>query len=122
MAKCFKTRRDSNVALTGTATTNNVLSDKTFYNTNARTKQTGTMVNNGAVSASVGVGESYTIPSGYHNGSGKVSGPTLNGTAIAANVVSGKTFYNTSGTAVTGTGALSYYMKGNTTKYNYGSF
>lgn len=110
MAKCFKTRRDSNVTLTGTATENNVLSDKTFYNTNARTKVTGTMANNGAVRASVGVGGSYTIPAGYHNGSGKVSGPTLNGTATASDVVSGKTFYSNSGTKQTGTLDLSSYI------------
>ena len=38
------------------------------------TKVTGTMKNNGAVSASLNTGTtSYTIPAGYHNGSGKVS-------------------------------------------------
>ena len=32
------------------------------------------IVNQGAVSASVKEGETYTIPKGYHNGSGTVSG------------------------------------------------
>lgn len=33
---------------------------------------TGTMVNNGAVNQSLGINGTYTIPAGYHNGSGKV--------------------------------------------------
>lgn len=32
------------------------------------------IANNGAVSAEVKEGETYTIPKGYHNGSGTVSG------------------------------------------------
>lgn len=34
----------------------------------------GNVANNGAVSATVQEGDSYTIPAGYHNGSGTVSG------------------------------------------------
>lgn len=34
---------------------------------------TGTMVNRGAVSQTLGVNGTYTIPEGYHNGSGKVT-------------------------------------------------
>lgn len=34
------------------------------------------ITNQGAKTGSVGIGGSYTIPAGYHNGSGKVSGPT----------------------------------------------
>ena len=33
----------------------------------------GTMPNNGAVSQSLGINGTYTIPAGYHNGSGKVT-------------------------------------------------
>lgn len=36
-------------------------------------KITGNMVNRGAVSQSLGINGSYTIPAGYHNGSGKVT-------------------------------------------------
>ena len=89
--------------LTGDAISGNVLSGKTFYNTDAKTKVTGTMANNGAVSTSVAVGGSYTIPAGYHNGSGKVTGPTLSGDATAGNVLNSKTFYSNSGTKQTGT-------------------
>lgn len=34
----------------------------------------GTIANNGAVEATVKEGETYTIPAGYHNGSGTVTG------------------------------------------------
>ena len=85
----------------GNASSSEVLNGKTFTNDNG--EQTGTMANNGAVSGSVGVGGSYTIPAGYHNGSGKVAGPTLDGNASAANVLSGATFYSNSGTKQTGT-------------------
>lgn len=88
--------------LDGNAAVGNVLSGKTFYS-NSGTKQTGTMTNRGAVTASVGVGGTYTIPAGYHNGSGKISGPTLDGNAQPGQVLSGRTFYNNSGVKQTGT-------------------
>lgn len=60
-------------ALTGDAAVGNVLSGKTFYS-NSYTKLTGTMTNNGAVSATLDTDTtSYTVPAGYHNGSGTVS-------------------------------------------------
>ena len=48
-----------------------VLAGKTFTNDNGA--QTGTMVNRGAVTETLTMGQSYTIPEGYHNGSGTVS-------------------------------------------------
>lgn len=48
-----------------------VLSGKTFTNDNGA--QTGTMTNNGAVTQTLSAGQSYTIPEGYHNGSGTVT-------------------------------------------------
>lgn len=48
-----------------------VLSGKTFTNDNGA--QTGTMTNNGAVTQTITAGQTYTIPAGYHNGSGTVS-------------------------------------------------
>lgn len=74
--------------LSGDAAVGNVLSGKTFYN-NSYTKQTGTMTNNGAVSPSgLDCDGSYTIPAGYHNGSGVV---TANSLASQTGVDSGKT-------------------------------
>ncbi len=56
----------------GNASAWQVLSGATFSSQNG-VNVTGAMTNNGAVSATISAGGSYTIPSGYHNGSGKVS-------------------------------------------------
>lgn len=53
------------------ATAANILSGKTAYVNGS--KLTGTMTNNGAVSKTMTANGSYTIPAGYHNGSGKVT-------------------------------------------------
>ena len=56
-----------------TATAANVLDDKYFVTADG-TRTEGTMPNKGAVTASLNTTTtSYTIPAGYHNGSGKVS-------------------------------------------------
>ena len=57
-----------------------VLSGKTFTNDNG--PQTGTMVNNGAVAQTVSSGQSYTIPEGYHNGNGTVTGASITPTLL----------------------------------------
>lgn len=69
-----KSKLTGTLALSGNANAAQVLSGYTFYKDNAKSKQTGTMTNRGAVSASVDPGSTYTIPAGYHNGNGKVSG------------------------------------------------
>lgn len=57
---------------TGDAVPTNVLAGKTFSNADGSGK-TGTMVNNGAVSVTLTDQDpTYTIPEGYHNGSGVV--------------------------------------------------
>ena len=54
-----------------TAGVGDILSGKTAYvNGN---KITGNMANKGAVSGTISPGGTYTIPAGYHNGSGKVT-------------------------------------------------
>ena len=58
-----------------TATASNVTSGQTFVGSDG-VIATGTMVNNGAVSESLAIGETYTIPAGYHNGSGTVTAPS----------------------------------------------
>ena len=72
---------------------------------------TGTMVNRGAASSTLNCGASYTIPAGYHNGSGVVKANSLasqtSATATAADILSGKTAYvngkKLTGTATSGT-------------------
>lgn len=69
-----------------TAGAGDILSGKTAWVKGS--KLTGTMVNKGAVTGSVNCGGSYTIPAGYHNGSGKITGNSL---ASQTGVQSGKT-------------------------------
>lgn len=92
--------------LTGNTEAANVLTGKTFYKTDPKTKITGTMANRGAVSQSLNAGGSYTIPAGYHNGSGKVTANSLSsqtsGTATADQILSGKVAW-VNGAKVTGT-------------------
>lgn len=72
-----------------------VLSGKTFGGKDNDELQTGTMVNNGAKTASLNCGGSYTIPAGYHNGSGKVTANSLasqtSANAAAGDIIKGKT-------------------------------
>lgn len=67
---------------------------------------TGTMKDNGAVApAALAAGGSYTIPAGYHSGTGKVTAASLasqtEGTAAAAEILSGETAW-VGGSKVTG--------------------
>lgn len=68
-----------------TAAAGDVLATKTFV-TSAGAVTAGTMTNNGAVSATIDglVTTSYTVPAGYHNGSGTVSLSNDIETALAA--------------------------------------
>ncbi len=54
-----------------TASAGDILSGKTAYVNGS--KITGSMANKGAVSGTVAPGGIYTIPAGYHNGSGKAT-------------------------------------------------
>ena len=88
----------------GNATAAQVLSGRTF-STSSLSNETGTMANRGAVTSSLNAGGSYTIPAGYHNGSGKVTANALSGqtsgTAVAADIVTGKTAW-VNGSKITG--------------------
>lgn len=119
-------------AVSGNAVAGDVLSGKTFASASG-VNQSGTMVNNGAVNQTLAINGTYTIPSGYHNGSGKVtqsittkgaatytpgtsnqtisSGQYLTGTQTikgdanlkATNIVKGATIFG-----ITGTGGRQY--------------
>lgn len=54
-----------------TVTAGDIIAPKTAYGPEG--KITGTMVNNGAINQALAVNGTYTIPKGYHNGSGKVT-------------------------------------------------
>lgn len=87
-----------------TAVAENILSGETAYVDGE--KVTGTMVNNGAKTSTLNAGGSYTIPKGYHDGSGKVTAKDLAsqtaGTAVDTEILSGETAW-VGGTKITGT-------------------
>ena len=84
--------------LTGDAADSHVLSGKTYYNKDPKTRRAGTMPNRGAVAQELAAGGSYTIPEGYHNGGGKVTAKSLasqtgGATAADGDVLSGRTYW-----------------------------
>ena len=81
---------------TGNAGTGDVLAGKTFSNDEG-TGKTGSMTNRGAVSGTITTQNgSYTVPAGYHNGSGKVTANISNLTA--ANIKNGTSVGGVTGT------------------------
>ncbi len=81
-----------------TATAAEILSGKTAYKNGV--KVTGTMKNNGAVSGTISAkAAQYTVPQGYHDGSGKVSiDATEQAKLIPENVREGVTVLGVTGT------------------------
>lgn len=98
-----------------TAVAGEILAPKTAYLADGE-KHTGTMPNRGAWTGSTSGRGSITIPAGYHNGEGSVSGAdsydageaagvaaTKVGTAQPGEVLTGKTFTNSSQVGAAGT-------------------
>ena len=85
-----------------------LLTGKTANDSNGE-KVNGTMPNKGAVTATLNCGGSYTIPKGYHNGSGKVTANSLasqtGANATAGDIVKGKTAW-VNGSKLTGTATI----------------
>lgn len=81
-----------------TAVAAEILSSKTAYKNGS--KLTGTMPNRGAVSGTIStVAGEYTVPQGYHDGSGKVSiDATEQAKLVAANIREGITVLGVTGT------------------------
>ena len=90
-----------------TATAAQILTGQTAYVNGS--KVTGTMTNQGAKTSSLNCGGSYTIPAGYHNGSGKITANSLasqtSATAGASDIASGKTAW-VNGGLITGSGKI----------------
>jgi len=80
-----------------TAAVGEILSGKTAH---ARGSQlTGTMTNNGAVTGTISSTSGYTIPQGYHDGSGTVNIDSTSATnLIATNIRDGVTILGVEGT------------------------
>ena len=81
-----------------TAAVAEILATKTAYVRGA--KLTGTMPNNGAVTGTISTkSQSYTVPQGYHDGSGTVSiSSTEQAKIIATNIRDGVTILGVEGT------------------------
>ena len=81
-----------------TAADSEILSGKIAYVKGV--KKTGTMKNNGAVSGSISTKDgTYTVPQGYHDGSGKVGiASTEQAKLIATNIREGVTVLGVTGT------------------------
>ena len=83
----------------------NVLAGKVIVDASGA-EVVGTMIDNGAKTSTLDAGGSYTIPAGYHNGSGKITAKTLasqtSATAEASEILSGETAW-VGGTKLTGT-------------------
>ncbi len=98
-----------NAILTQTnSTTDKILSGYKAYS--GGKLLTGTMPNREAVTSYLNCGQSYTIPTGYHNGSGKVTANSLASqtiaTATSQDILTGKTAW-VNGNLLTGTNSNS---------------
>ncbi len=106
---------------TGNATVAQVLQGATFSNSTS-VGLTGEMPNRGAINQTLNAGGSYTIPAGYHNGSGKVTASSLasqtDANAGAGQILSGYTAW-VKGSKITGSmanrGALNWNPSGSST-------
>lgn len=87
-----------------------VLSGKTFTNDNGA--QTGTMTNNGAITEALTFSQSYTVPEGYHNGSGTVTAPAKPALSSTKDTATGTTTINCS------VGDIIILMSSSSTHYN----
>lgn len=81
-----------------TASASEILATRTAYVSGA--KVTGSMVNNGGVTGTITTkAQEYTIPTGYHDGSGKVAiATTEQNKIIAGNIKSGVVILGVEGT------------------------
>lgn len=93
--------------LANSGTAGDVLAGKQFYN-DQNAPVTGTMPNNPPQQVSVAGGESYTIPRGYHDGTGRVTGtgaalPALTNPGEPGDLLKDKQLIDQNGNVVTGT-------------------
>lgn len=111
---------EGTLELSGDASDSQVLAGRTYYNTNPKSKRTGNMINQGAVSKVLNAGESFIIPSGYHNGTGKVDTTSLGsqtvGSATASQIINGQIAW-VNGNKVIGNLTISSVVNFNVAQY-----
>ena len=105
-----------------TATKDKILSGyTTIANDSNNEIVPGTMPNNGAVSQSLNCGGSYTIPIGFHNGSGKIAANSLSSqtsaTATTAKILNGYTAW-VNGSKITGNVVCNSILNFNAAAYS----
>lgn len=112
----------ASVSLTGDAVVAEVLNSKTFYNTDPKTKLTGTMPNKvGSATVITPSTSDQIIPQGYYGGAsgdGKVSGDA---NLISANIKSGANIFGVDGTLPVITGSNGFNFGFTITKTNIGA-
>lgn len=108
-------------SLLGNASASDLMQGKTASSANGL-KFSGGIVNKGAVSATLNPGGSYTVPAGYHNGSGKITAASLK--TVTVSITKNLWNYTVPGTLVgfsnLGEGAAvvgRIYISGNTAYY-----
>ncbi|WP_298736904.1 hypothetical protein [uncultured Subdoligranulum sp.] len=75
------------------ATPGDVLAGKTFYS-GEKDLKTGAMPDHGAWGTSIAPGGSVAIPSGYHNGAGKVSAAAVDGVVLMDSMIQRSTTFS----------------------------
>lgn len=107
MGNAYRVGLKGGIQPSGNAVAADVLTGKTFMNANGA--ETGSMVNNGAVSETLDAGQSYTIPVGYHNGSGTVTAKPRIPFLVCANYGGHLYFISSDGNDVSGYGGYIKY-------------
>ena len=107
------------LSLSGNAGTGDVRRGKTFYSTNPKSKQTGTMAEKGAATYTPGTSNQVISANQYLTGAQTILGDA---DLVAANIVSGKNIFGVAGNArkygvwknkVTPAGSGTFYYSGN---------
>jgi len=98
-------------AATGDALAADVLTGKTFSN-GTSSGIAGAMANNSPGTATIPGTLPYTIPAGYHDGTGTVA---ADANLVAANIVSGKTIFGVAGSASAATNPAAVPKTGDST-------
>lgn len=109
--------------LTGTANNTDVLANKTYYNTDLKTKRTGNIPVKTSSNSSLNCGQSRTVEYGYYGSAFTVTANSLasqtSGTATAAQIKSGQTAW-VNGVKITGSMAVQTILSFDVAPSGYG--
>lgn len=103
--------RNDGAVLDGDAAASDVRKSKTFYNTDALVKETGTADDNGSTNVEVTTLAGTTIPTGFSSGAKAILSATEIAKVTAENVLTGVTLLGVAGSAkrmASGSGSVDY--------------